>query len=362
MKKLTAAVLTALLAAGLAVSASALPARTAELSIPRVGEKTPVIDGKFDVDEGWGQPLVWIDSFSYENYVTRQDDPSHTTDDIKGYYRWDDQHMYFCCVVEDSDHANPTQPGSNPWAGDSIRFDIQTDLACEDLNLTSKYWFALCDDGEVYFFHEKTEPGVDVMVTAEMGGDIVCTEYVVARDEARGVTVYEASVLWEYNTPAGTEIKEGYQFVTAQRVMEMSTGDPEPTQSVQLCGYEADSDNPGTKWFVATLTGAVEESTSPALPEPKEGYVEETEAPAPETEPETEAPAPETEPETEAPADETEAVVDESPADEAPEADEAPAEPAAAESSSSAAPVIIAVVAVVVIAAVVIVVLKKKKN
>ena len=39
----------------------------------------------------------------------------------------------------------------------------------------------------------------------------------------------------------------------------MSTGDAEPTQSVQLCGYETDPSNAGTKWFVAMLDDAVPE-------------------------------------------------------------------------------------------------------
>jgi len=253
MKKFTAFTMTAMLVAAMASQVAALPARPAEIYIPKVGSATPVIDGKFDPAEGWGEPLVHIDNASYGDYVTRQEDPSHTTTDIKGYYRWDEENFYFCCVVEDKDHANPTAPGSNPWKGDSMRFDIKCDLDSEDLNDSSKYWFALCDDSNVYFFQEKAETGLE-----NVGGDVGTSGYKVVHDKAAGVTVYEVACKWEYNTPDG-KVYPGFEFVTAQRVMEMSTGDAEPTQSVQLCGYETDPNNMGTKWFVAMLDDAVPE-------------------------------------------------------------------------------------------------------
>lgn len=283
MKKIAPFLLIALLAAMLAVQSFALPPRIATITIPKVGENTPVIDGVFDPFEGWGEPLVHIDNDSYGDYVTRQDDPSHNTEDIKGYYRWDEKCFYFCCVVKDADHANPSNPGDNPWKGDSMRFDIQTNLESDDLGDTSKYWFALCDDGSVYFFNEKIESVVGGDVLNENGGDY-CQAYAVVHDKDTGTTVYEVAVLWEFNTPAGTKIEKGYEFVTAQRVMEMSTDDPEPTQSVQLCGYETDPNNTGTKWFVATLGEAAPEiviEADPAAEPAAEAEVPAAEAAAP---------------------------------------------------------------------------------
>ena len=252
MKKFAAFTMTAMLVAAMASQVAALPARPAEIYIPKVGSATPVIDGKFDPAEGWGEPLVDINEANYGEYLLVAA-AGHSTNGIKGYYRWDDTNLYFCCVVEDKDHINTTAPGANPWNGDSIRFDIKCDLDSEDLNDTSKYRFALCDDGNVSFFQEKAETGL-----VNVGGDTATSGYKVVHDKAAGVTVYEVAVKWEHNTPAG-KVYPGFEFVTAQRVMELSTGEAEPMQAVQLCGYETDPANSGTKWFVAMLDDAVPE-------------------------------------------------------------------------------------------------------
>ena len=252
MKRFSALAMTAMLLAAMAVQTAALPARPAEIYIPKVGSATPVIDGKFDPAEGWGEPLVDINDANYGDYLL-DSSVGHSTTGIKGYYRWDDNNLYFCCVVEDKDHINTTAPGGNPWNGDSIRFDIKCDLDSEDLADTSKYWFALCDDGNVTFFQELAETGLE-----NVGGDVSTSGYKVVHDKAAGVTVYEVAVQWKYNTPAG-KVYPGFEFVTAQRVMELSTGEAEPMQAVQLCGYSNDPANSGTKWFVAMLDDAVPE-------------------------------------------------------------------------------------------------------
>ena len=64
MKKIASVALIVLLAAMLAVQSFALPARPATITLPKVGENTPVIDGVFDPFEGWGDPLVHIDNDS----------------------------------------------------------------------------------------------------------------------------------------------------------------------------------------------------------------------------------------------------------------------------------------------------------
>lgn len=250
MRKVQAGILTILLVAALAAQASALPAeRTAELEIPRVGSVTPTIDGIFDPAEGWGEPLVSIDSSNIGQYIT---DPTagYTSKDIKGYYRWDETNLYFCCVIGDTDHTNPTEPGGNPWCGDSIRFDMKSDVESEDLNNTSKYWFALCNDGNVYFYQEIAETGLEVV-----GGDAATSGYKVVHDKEAGTTVYEVAVKWDKNLAAESSISSGLEFITAQRVLEMSSDMTEPMQAVQLGGYT----EAGTKWFVATLVDALPE-------------------------------------------------------------------------------------------------------
>lgn len=252
MKKLPIGVMTVLLTAALAAQAGALPAeRTAEIEIPRVGSVTPVIDGIFDPTEGWGEPLIHIDSSNYKDYITEAG-VGFSSNDIKAYYRWDETNFYFCCVVEDKDHTNATEPGGNPWCGDSIRFDMKTDVESDDLSDTSKYWFALCNDGNVYFYHEIAESGLEVV-----GGDAATSGYKVVHDKDAGTTVYEVAVKWSQNLNAESSISSGLEFITAQRILEQSSGMSEPEQAVQLAGYSADN---GTIWFVATLADALPEA------------------------------------------------------------------------------------------------------
>lgn len=252
MRKVQASIMTLLLVAAMAAQISALPAeRTTELEIPHVGSVTPTIDGIFDPAEGWGEPLVHIDSSNYKEYVTEAS-AGFTSNDVKGYYRWDEENFYFCCVVADTDHTNATQPGGNPWCGDSIRFDMKSDLESDDLGDTSKYWFALCDDGNVYFYHEIAETGLEVI-----GGDAATSGYKVVHDKAAGTTVYEVAVKWSKNIAAESSISSGFEFVTAQRVLEQSTGMSEPEQAVQLAGY---TEANGTNWYVATLVDALPEA------------------------------------------------------------------------------------------------------
>jgi hypothetical protein len=53
---------------------------------------------------------------------------------------------------------------------------------------------------------------------------------------------------WEYNVTArASAIVPGFEFVTAQRIMEMNPGEAEPTMSVQLCGYSNEAGNEGSK-------------------------------------------------------------------------------------------------------------------
>ena len=217
----------ALLAAMLAVQSFALPPRIATITIPKVGENTPVIDGVFDPFEGWGEPLVHIDNDSYGDYVTRQDDhfPQHRGH--QGVLQMG-REVLLLLLRRKAPIMQTPPAGDNPWKGDSMRFDIQTNLESDDLGDTCKYWFALCDDGSVYFFNEKVESVVGGDVLNEKRRRLLPGLRGSSRQDT-GTTVYEVAVLWEFNTPAGTKIEKGYEFVTAQRVMEMSTDDPEPT-------------------------------------------------------------------------------------------------------------------------------------
>ena len=246
------------LLATMTMSVSALPARTADIVIPKVGSATPVIDGKFDPAEGWGEPLVVIDQSNFNDHITKPGGKMADTS-IKGYYRWDETNFYFCAVVEDAEHLNQADSGGICWKGDSLRFDMLSDLETADLDNTSKYWAALTNDGTEYFYRKKTEPH-----TKEGAGDKAAT-YKITRDDATKTTVYEIAAKWEYNVTArASSLVPGFEFVTAQRIMEMNPGEAEPMMSVQLCGYSNEAGNEGTRWFVAELGDALPEAAAPA--------------------------------------------------------------------------------------------------
>ncbi len=306
MKKLATLVLAmAMLAASASAVGALAPERTTNIDIPKVGEAVPVIDGKIDPAEGWGDPLVSLDADNMKGYLTRQDDgATWDAESVKGYYRWDEECFYFACEVVDPQHHNENYDGGS-WAGDSIRFDIKTNLASDDLNDTMKYWFSLNNDGFVGLFQEKAEGEVPINL-----GEFTAKAFMVVRDEDTKTTTYELAMLWAENMLDPTQIKPGFEFITAQRVMEMSSDDAEPDMSIQLCGYNVEAD--ATKWFQAKLVDA------PAA------AVEEVSAEEPAVE---EAPAEEPVVE-EAPVEEP--VVEEAPAEE-PVVEEIPVEEPAAE-------------------------------
>ena len=262
MKKTVTLALTAALLAASATTIGALaPERTTYIDIPKVGEAVPVIDGKIDPAEGWGDPLVSLDASNMREYLTRQaDDVKWDAESIKGYYRWDEECFYFACEVVDPQHHNENYDGGS-WAGDSIRFDIKTNLASDDLNDTMKYWFSLNNDGFVGLFQEKAEGEVPFNL-----GEFTAKAFQVVRNEETKTTTYELAMLWAENMLDPSVVKPGFEFITAQRVMEMSPDDAEPDMSIQLCGYNVEKAT--TKWFQAKLVeGAAETAEEPAAEE-----------------------------------------------------------------------------------------------
>ncbi len=281
MKKLATLVLAmAMLAASASTVGALAPERTTNIDIPKVGEAVPVIDGKIDPAEGWGDPLVSLDADNMKEYLTRQgDDATWDAESIKGYYRWDEECFYFACEVVDPQHHNENYDGGS-WAGDSIRFDMKTNLASDDLNDTMKYWFSLNNDGFVGLFQEKAEGEVPINL-----GEFAAKAFKVVRDEDTKTTTYELAMLWSENMLDPTQIKPGFEFITAQRVMEMSSDDAEPDMSIQLCGYNVEAE--ATKWFQAKLVDAPAAAAeeAPAEEVPAEPVVEEVPEEVPAEEP-----------------------------------------------------------------------------
>ena len=259
-KTLTLALTAALLAASATTIGALAPERTTYIDIPKVGDAVPVIDGKIDPAEGWGDPLVSMDASNMKEYLTRQaDDVKWDAESIKGYYRWDEECFYFACEVVDPQHYNANYDGAS-WSGDSIRFDIKTNLASDDLNDTMKYWFSLNNDGFVGLFQEKAEGEVPFNL-----GEFTAKAFQVVRNEETKTTTYELAMLWAENMLDPSAVKPGFEFITAQRVMEMSSDDAEPDMSIQLCGYNIEK--AATKWFQAKLVDTTAEEAAEEIAE-----------------------------------------------------------------------------------------------
>lgn len=252
MKKIGLIIAAAILTALLSVNSFALSERTTTISVQKVGETTPAIDGKFDPDEGWGEPIANITPDIIANYCT---DPGEAKDtSVAAYYRWDETNLYLCMVVGDPAHYNEqTNPGGI-WQGDSARLDIKCDMLSDDLQDTSKYFIGLNNDGEVLVNQEKVETTIADRSPAQ-NKDTGLSAYAVSRDDSTGTTVYEIAFAWNKNVPEASRsiIKTGFKFVTECRVLcQDSAEEGEPLQAIQPAGVNED----GLFWYVAELVEA----------------------------------------------------------------------------------------------------------
>ncbi len=310
-----------LLAAFFAMSFSvnALPDAVETITYPKLGKGYEiVIDGKVDPAEGWGEPLVTIDSTNIQTYSTKPEVTEWDTESIKGYYRWDEECFYFACEVVDPEHFNNYFEGGAAWQGDSIRFDISHDIEGDQaaLNRTMKYWFYMnygegVDGETVGLFQELVEDG------CKPHGANAAKDFAVTRDEETKTTTYELAMYWHTNLPDDIYVEEGLQLITHQRVMERSSEEDAPQGSISLPGF--DTESRASKWHYVTLGAAID------------GEMEETQAPTEATE-----------------------------ATEPTEATEAPTTDVRYSPDSTV--ILIAVVAVVCVAVVVVVVVLKKKK
>ncbi len=216
MKKILSGALTAaLLASLLTVAASAIT--TNEITIKGV-EKLPTIDGKYDPEEGWGDPVADLNWDVMNDYIS--DDIWESDDEIlptavTSYLRWDEEHLYFCSVVIDNIYFNDNVPEDlgMAYAGDALQFDIKS-LADDDVANRNRIFYGLSNDGVICVNQDKVEAGA----SGELGANASWTECVITRDEATKTTTYETVFDLTKILPE-TMVGEGDQFYVRQIVL-----------------------------------------------------------------------------------------------------------------------------------------------
>ena len=302
MKKIISiAIVIAMAAAMLSVASFADPENTTPMTVPKA-YKIPVIDGVFDENEGWGEPIAHLtradqvqdSGFAVKAQSTEIEDMDEETfcDDIKVYYRWDETNVYFCGVVVEPVQENEAVNSGDVWAGDGWQFDMATD---PDRASRTTYFLGLnSDDGSSLVAVNRLEDDTN------WDDEWADGTYKFTRDEASKTTVYEAAFPWASSIVAGWKAEVGAQL---------------QLRCIVLCnpGDILDINVPGIVdgsyyYYFATLADYADadvakyaETEAPA-PEPEPAPAEEAPAEAAPAPAETAAPAPDPAAETAAPA------------------------------------------------------------
>ncbi len=203
MKKIlkrTAALLALLfVATSVAVPVSAAPMSTTPTTVYHVGDKTPVIDGVYSPDEGWGDPIttVTFDMTQEEGKYLSLCDASHPElmndkdlipSNVDVYMRWDEKALYYCAVVVQEKRWNGVGGGDNGdiWKNDSIIFNITNQ---DDDDDKSRAGVGINNDGDIAYGTFATQGGT-------YGFDNF-QDWKVTRNEETKTTTYEIPFLWE---------------------------------------------------------------------------------------------------------------------------------------------------------------------
>ena len=199
MKKIMSLVVTCLMIVSLAAAVSAGEIIKTPTTVYKVGEKTPVIDGVYSADEGWGDPIttVTFDMTQQEGAYLSLCDANHPEllkdanlipSKVDVYMRWDEKALYYCAVVVQEKRWN-TIPGGedgNIWKNDSIIFNITSQ---DDDADKTRAGVGINNDGEIVYSSFAME-----------GGTLGCDNFAdwkVTRNEETKTTTYEIPFLWE---------------------------------------------------------------------------------------------------------------------------------------------------------------------
>lgn len=98
------------------------------------------------------------------------------------YVTWDDNNLYFACLVKDEKHENKGS-GDSIWNGDGIQFTIDPTNAKKDyFNVVYEYGFALTTKPSVWRWSTNT---------ATKGEN---SKFNIVRDDSAGTTKYEIAI------------------------------------------------------------------------------------------------------------------------------------------------------------------------
>lgn len=215
--KLLVSVLTAALLTSALTVASSAAIVSNEITISKVST-IPTIDGKYDANEGWGDPIASIGWDVMNDYISDdiwESDEELLPQSVTTYMRWDEGHLYFCSVVVDPIHFNDNTPEDigMAYAGDGLQFDIKS-MADEDTGNRNRLFYGLTNDGKYCVNQDVVENGAG----GETGANASWTECVITRDEDAKTTTYETVFDIEKNLPEGS-VREGDQFYARQIVL-----------------------------------------------------------------------------------------------------------------------------------------------
>ena len=205
MKKLFAALLAAVCAASMVVTAGAAGVDNQEFSIPKANT-APVIDGVITGDE-WDNALVRSLTTATVN------SPFNTgmaCPDANFYWMWDDAGLYLFVDCKDAtaNGAVRAQGAGAYNAGDGIQLNVYP-VAGESTNY---FWsMVIADDG-------KPACGEHFVFGGGSGADVHAVEIeMIANGTAYTMEAFYPAEVWE---ETGMSIEEGLAFVMANIVME----------------------------------------------------------------------------------------------------------------------------------------------
>ena len=216
MKKFIALLLTAIVAASAAMTASAadVTGRLAEIEVEQIST-APKIDGKFSEEEWGTNPITTITKENRDPYLSLcASDAAWLTNDellpsnMNTYMRWDENYFYYCSVIETKATYNAATPGDegSVWKGNSFIWQIISDKNITDS--ITKTIVGLNNDGQILWNTETAEAGTAV----ETGAYTPAYDKIAIVREGN-TTVYEVAFKWETIMPQGAKLSVADEFV-----------------------------------------------------------------------------------------------------------------------------------------------------
>ena len=216
MKKFIALLLTAIVAASAAMTASAadVTGRLAEIEVEQISV-APKIDGKFSEEEWGSNPISVITKENRAPYLSLcasdaawLENDELLPNDMKTYMRWDENYFYYCSVIDTKATYNAATPGNegSVWKGTSFIWQIISDKSITDS--ITKTIVGLNNDGQILWNTETAEAG-----TAVETGAFTPTYDKIAIVREGNTTVYEVAFKWETIMPQGAKLSLADEFV-----------------------------------------------------------------------------------------------------------------------------------------------------